>query len=91
MNLSSETKKTIFKKYGKSDVDTGSTEGQIALFTERINNLTQYLKEKENKKDNNTKRSLVLLVGKRRRMLEYLKKKDIEKYRIIVKELKLRK
>ena len=91
MNLSSEKKKTIFKKYGKSDIDTGSTEGQIALFTERINNLTQYLKEKENKKDNNTKRSLVLLVGKRRRMLEYLKKKDIEKYRTIVKELKLRK
>ena len=91
MNLSSEKKKTIFKKYGKSDVDTGSTEGQIALFTERINHLTQYLKEKENKKDNNTKRSLVLLVGKRRRMLEYLKKKDIEKYRTIVKELELRK
>jgi len=91
MNLSSEEKKTIFKKYGTSDVDTGSTEGQIAIFTERIHHLTQYLKEKENKKDNNTKRSLVLLVGKRRRMLEYLKKKDIEKYRIIVKELKLRK
>ena len=89
MYLDSKKKQTIFKKYGKSDSDTGNSEGQIALFTERINHLTAYLKE--NKKDNNTKRSLVLLVGKRRRMLEYLKKKDIERYRSIVKSLKLRK
>jgi len=89
MYLDSKKKQTIFKKYGKSDSDTGNSEGQIALFTERINHLTGYLKE--NKKDNNTKRSLVLLVGKRRRMLEYLKKKDIERYRSIVKSLKLRK
>ena len=89
MYLDSNKKQTIFKKYGKSATDTGSSEGQIALFTERINHLTKYLKK--NKKDNNTKRSLVLLVGKRRRMLDYLKQKDIERYRTIVKSLKLRK
>ena len=89
MYLDSNKKQTIFKKYGKSATDTGSSEGQIALFTERINHLTKYLKK--NKKDNNTKRSLVLLVGKRRRMLDYLKQKDIERYRKIVKSLKLRK
>tara|TARA_Y100001934_G_C11727985_1_gene484349 strand:+ start:82 stop:351 length:270 start_codon:yes stop_codon:yes gene_type:complete len=89
MYLDSNKKQTIFKKYGKSAADTGSSEGQIALFTERINHLTKYLKK--NKKDNNTKRSLVLLVGKRRRMLDYLKQKDIERYRKIVKSLKLRK
>jgi len=89
MYLDSNKKQTIFKKYGKSATDTGISEGQIALFTERINHLTKYLKK--NKKDNNTKRSLVLLVGKRRRMLDYLKQKDIERYRTIVKSLKLRK
>ena len=89
MYLDTNKKKTIFKKHGQSDKDTGSSEGQIAIFTERINHLTKYLKD--NKKDNNTKRSLVLLVGKRRRLLEYLKKKDIERYRSIVKSLKLRK
>tara|TARA_B100002052_G_C15842203_1_gene580688 strand:- start:756 stop:1025 length:270 start_codon:yes stop_codon:yes gene_type:complete len=89
MYLDSNKKQTIFKKYGKSATDTGSSEGQIAIFTERINHLTNYLKK--NKKDNNTKRSLVLLVGKRRRMLDYLKQKDIERYRTIVKSLKLRK
>ena len=89
MYLDSKKKKTLFKKYGKSDIDTGKSESQIAVFTERINQLTEYLKE--NKKDNNTKRSLVLLVGKRRRMLEYLKKKDIERYRNIIKLLSLRK
>ena len=80
MYLDAKKKKTLFKKYGKSELDTGNSESQIAVFTQRINHLTEYLKE--NKKDNNTKRSLVLLVGKRRRMLEYLKQKtssDIEK------------
>jgi len=89
MYLESKQKEAIFKKHGKSTKDTGSSEGQIAVFTERINHLTEYLKS--NKKDNNTKRSLVLLVGRRRRLLEYLKKKDITRYRSIVKELKLRK
>tara|TARA_Y100001968_G_C19441806_1_gene762930 strand:+ start:3061 stop:3330 length:270 start_codon:yes stop_codon:yes gene_type:complete len=89
MYLDTNKKKTIFKKHGQSEKDTGKSESQIAVFTERINHLTKYLKK--NKKDNNTKRSLVLLVGKRRRLLEYLKKKDIERYRSIVKSLKLRK
>ena len=89
MYLDAKKKKSLFKKYGKSDADTGQSESQIAVFTERINHLTEYLKD--NKKDNNTKRSLVLLVGKRRRMLEYLKNNDIERYRSIVKSLKLRK
>lgn len=89
MYLDTNKKKTLFKKYGKSEKDTGTSEVQISIFTERINHLTKYLKE--NKKDNNTKRSLVLLVGKRRRLLEYLKKKDIERYRSIIKALKLRK
>lgn len=89
MYLSSEKKKEIFKVYGKSEFDTGSSEGQIALFTFRINHLTNHLKE--NKKDNNTRRSLIGLVGKRRKLLDYLKKNDIERYRAIIKKLNIRK
>jgi small subunit ribosomal protein S15 len=89
MYLTSENKKEIFKEYGKSEYDTGSAEGQIALFTFRIKHLTDHLKT--NKKDNTTRRSLVLLVGKRRRLLDYLKKKDIERYRAIIKKLGIRK
>ena len=89
MYLDTNKKKEIIKKHGKSEKNTGVSEGQIAIFTARINHLTEYLKD--NKKDNNTKRSLVLLVGKRRRLLEYLKKKDIARYRSIIKSLKLRK
>lgn len=89
MYLTSETKKEIFKKYGKSEKDTGSAEGQIALFTTRINHLTEHLKN--NPKDFNTERSLVMLVGKRKKLLSYLENKDIERYRAIIKKLKLRK
>jgi len=89
MSLSKETKAQIFKKYGKSEKDTGSTEGQIALFTHRINFLTGHLKK--NHKDYNTERSLVMLVGKRRSLLDYLKDKDIERYRSLIKELGIRK
>jgi small subunit ribosomal protein S15 len=89
MYLTTEVRKDIFKKFGKSEIDTGSTEGQVALFTHRIKHLTEHLKE--NKKDNVTRRSLVKMVGKRRRLLDYLKKKDIEKYRSLIKELGLRK
>ncbi|WP_340075585.1 30S ribosomal protein S15 [Leptobacterium sp. I13] len=89
MYLTKEVKEDIFKKHGKSEKDTGSAEGQIALFTHRINHLTGHLKK--NRKDFNTERSLVKLVGKRRSLLDYLKKKDIERYRFIVKELGLRK
>ena len=89
MYLTPEKKQEIFKKHGKSGSDTGSPEGQIALFTYRINHLTEHLKK--NKKDYNTERSLVLLVGKRRRLLDYLIKKDITRYRAIIKELGIRK
>ncbi|MGA9238105.1 30S ribosomal protein S15 [Robiginitalea sp.] len=89
MYLTKEIKTDIFKKHGGSETNTGSTEGQIALFTHRINHLTTHLKR--NQKDFNTERSLVMLVGKRRSLLDYLKKKDIEKYRILIKELNIRK
>ena len=89
MYLTPKVKEDIFKKHGKSAQDTGSAEGQIALFTYRITHLTEHLKK--NHKDYNTERSLVKLVGKRRSLLDYLMKKDIRRYRAIVKELGLRK
>jgi small subunit ribosomal protein S15 len=89
MYLTKKIKEDIFKKHGKEAKNTGSAEGQIALFTYRINHLTDHLKN--NKKDFNTERSLVKLVGKRRALLDYLMKKDILRYRAIVKELGLRK
>lgn len=89
MYLTSEKKAEIFAKHGKSAQDTGSAEGQIALFTFRINHLSGHLKN--NYKDFNTERSLVKLVGKRKRLLDYLKKKDIARYRAIIAELGLRK
>ncbi len=87
--LDKKNKEKLFKKHGKNEKDTGSAEGQIALFTERINHLTKHLKN--NRKDYNTERSLVMLVGKRRSLLDYLTKKDVLRYRAIVKELGLRK
>jgi len=89
MYLTPEIKKEIFKKYGKSENDTGSPEGQIALFTYRINHLTEHLKK--NRKDYSTERALIKLVGKRKALLNYLIKKDIMRYRAIIKELGLRK
>ena len=89
MYLTTEKKKEILKSNGKSESDTGSSEGQVALFTYRINHLTEHLKI--NRKDYNTQRSLLKLVGKRRDLLDYLMKTDIERYRHIVKELGLRK
>jgi small subunit ribosomal protein S15 len=89
MYLTAEKKREIFKEHGKSDSDTGSPEGQIALFTHRINYLTQHLRE--NKKDTGTEKALVDLVGKRKKLLAYLKEKDIERYRAIIEKLKLRK
>ena len=89
MYLTTDKKKEIFAKHGKSDADTGSAEGQIALFTYRINHLSQHLKA--NRHDFNTERSLVALVGKRKALLDYLKKKDINRYRAIIAELGLRK
>jgi small subunit ribosomal protein S15 len=89
MYLDSTKKEEIFGKYGKSHADTGSAESQIALFTYRINHLTEHLKI--NKKDYNTERSLKMLVGKRRRLLDYLIRIDIARYRAIIKELGIRK
>jgi small subunit ribosomal protein S15 len=89
MYLTSEKKKEFYKDFGKSEFDTGSTEGQVALFTYRIKHLTEHLKA--NKKDHQTRRSLVLLVGKRRRLLDYLRRKDIEGYRELIKKLGIRK
>ena len=89
MYLDSAKKKELFEKYGKSATNTGSAESQIALFTFRISHLTEHLKE--NDKDYATERSLKMLVGKRRRLLDYLIKTDIERYRAIIKELGIRK
>lgn len=89
MYLSKEKKAEFFKNYGGSEKNTGSTEGQIALFTFRIEHLTNHLKN--NRKDFNTERSLIRMVGKRRRLLDYLKDNDIEKYRSLIKELNIRK
>ena len=87
--LTSDKKQELFATYGQSNTDTGSAESQIALFSYRISHLTEHMKH--NKKDFGTQRSLLRLVGKRRRLLDYLKKSDIERYRAIVKALGLRK
>ena len=89
MNLTPEVKKKAFKDYGKSEFDSGSTEAQVAMFTMKIQHLTEHLKI--NKKDLVTERSLVIMVGKRRKLLDYLKAKDIERYRTIIKKLNIRK
>ena len=89
MYLTKDIKDSLFKEHGKSEKDSGSAEGQIALFTTRINHLTNHLKK--NKKDFNTERSLVKLVGKRKNLLDYLKNKHIDRYRSIIKKLELRK
>ncbi len=91
MYLSKEKKEEIFENHGRLNkkTDTGSPEAQIALFTFRINHLTDHLKK--NKKDHSTQQGLLRLVGKRRKLLNYLQKIDIERYRSIIEELKLRK
>ncbi len=89
MYLTQEVKKDIFKEFGGNEVNTGSAESQIALFTHRISHLTDHLKS--NKKDKATQRALMTLVGKRRRLLDYLKKTEISRYRAIVQKLNLRK
>lgn len=88
MHLTKEEKQEIFAKYGKSNTDTGSPESQIALFTTRIAHLTEHLKA--NKKDFSTQYSLKKMIGKRRSLLDYVKAKDIEKYRELIKDLGLR-
>ena len=88
MYLDKKVKTDIFKKHGGSEKNTGSTEGQIALFTFRISHLTEHLKK--NRKDFHTQRALIKLVGKRRKLLDYLYVKDITRYREIVAKLGLR-
>ena len=89
MYLDSAKKQEIFGKYRQSNSDTGSAESQVALFSYRIAHLTEHMKA--NRKDHNTERALVKLVGKRRAILNYLKDRDINRYRAIVKALGLRK
>jgi small subunit ribosomal protein S15 len=91
MYLTKDKKQELFENHGrlKSKSDTGSPEAQIALFTFRINHLTDHLKE--NRKDYSTQQGLLRLVGKRRKLLNYLQKIDIERYRAIIAELELRK
>ena len=82
------TKQDIINEYGKSDTDTGSTEVQVALMSERINHLTEHLKD--HKKDHHTRRGLLMLVGKRKRLLEYLQNQDINRYRELIDKLGIR-
>ena len=89
MHLTTERKKELFTQFGGSSTNTGSTEAQIAMFTERINFISGHLKTA--KKDKSAELSLIKLVGKRRSLLNYLMNKDIFKYRALIKELGLRK
>lgn len=89
MSITKEEKKQIFEEYGASEQDTGSSEAQVALFTSRINHLTEHLREHEN--DHSSRLSLLKLVGKRRRLLNYIKDNDIVKYRELIKKLGIRK
>lgn len=89
MYLTKEKKEELFTQFGKVQQDTGSPESQIALFTFRINHLTEHLKS--NKKDFGSRLGLLKLVGKRRRLLDYLFKNDIERYRSIIAKLNIRK
>lgn len=89
MYLTSEKKAEIFKDHGKEKTDTGTAESQIALFTYRINHLTDHLKV--NKKDHSSRLGLLKLVGKRRRLLDHLHDTDIQRYRDIIAKLKIRK
>ena len=89
MSLTVKEKQDIFKKYGGDSKNTGAVYSQVALFTKKISNLTDHLKS--NRKDYGTQRSLQLMVGKRRKLLDYLRSKDILKYRDLIKQLGLRK
>lgn len=88
MPLTKEQKLEIIKKFGKNEKDTGRTEVQVALLTYRINELTEHLKK--NPKDHHSRRGLLKLVGQRRRLLNYLTRKDVNRYRELIKELGLR-
>jgi small subunit ribosomal protein S15 len=89
MSLTKDNKQDVIKEFGRTDKDTGSAEVQIALLTRRIEDLTGHFKT--NPKDHNSRRGLLQMVGQRRKLLNYLKRKDIEKYREILDKLSLRK
>ena len=89
MTMTLERKREIVAQFGANDNDTGSTRVQVALLTERINHLTEHLREQ--KKDHHSRRGLLMLVGRRRRFLDYLQREDLEGYRALIKELGLRK
>jgi small subunit ribosomal protein S15 len=88
MSITPEKKAELIKKYARHEGDTGSPEVQIAILTERIRNLTEHIKK--NKKDLHSRRGLIGMVNKRRKLLKYLKRKDFERYQQIVKELNIR-
>ncbi|MBS0012407.1 MAG: 30S ribosomal protein S15 [Desulfobacterales bacterium] len=89
MNIAVENKQNTIERFKRHDVDTGSPEVQIALLTERIINLTEHLKT--HKKDHHSRRGLLVMVGRRRRLLNYLKNQDITRYRDLIKQLGIRK
>jgi small subunit ribosomal protein S15 len=88
MTLTTDQKREVVSQFGKSDADTGSPEVQIALLTRRINHLTEHLRE--HKHDHHSRRGLLMLVGQRRRLLNYLGRKDLDRYRSLIQELGLR-
>ena len=88
MSRTQEKKQELIGKYGRSDGDTGSTEVQVALLTERINELTEHLRS--HTKDHHSRRGLLMLVGRRRRLLDYLRRNDVERYRALIAKLGLR-
>ena len=89
MTVTQERKQELIARFGSGDSDTGRTEVQVALLTERINDLTEHLRT--HKKDHHSRRGLLMLVGRRRRFLNYLERKDLEGYRALIRELGLRK
>ncbi len=89
MPLTKDKKQELIGKYGRSDTDTGSAEVQVAMLTERINELTEHLRT--HSKDHHSRRGLLMLVGKRRRLLDYLKLKDAQRYSDLIKRLNIRK
>jgi small subunit ribosomal protein S15 len=88
MTLTVDEKREVVQQFGKSETDTGSPEVQIALLTRRINHLTEHLRE--HKHDHHSRRGLLMLVGQRRRLLNYLQRKDLDRYRSLIQELGLR-
>jgi small subunit ribosomal protein S15 len=88
MTLTVEEKREVVQQFGKSEADTGSPEVQIALLTRRINHLTEHLRE--HRHDHHSRRGLLMLVGQRRRLLNYLQRKDLDRYRSLIQELGLR-